>query len=183
MTATSSPAGPAWQEPAGPRLYRRTELKGISCRSMSSIPATTSMSTSSAPSRQRGRFVSACDCGSVRSALPPRRDARSVGCIALDVAPPKFALEISGQDGAFRLDQATTDSCGFLTWGDVPRGEYVLKAQLAQGMNGYAVRSHGSGIRLQLLSDRSGYVLVLGPGIATPPPVTEEAAIDVYLLR
>jgi len=119
-------------------------------------------------------------CPAGVTAAPEMRD---LGCVVLDVAPPTFTLEISGRGGAFRLDQATTDSGGFLTWGDVPRGEYVLKAQLAQGMSGYAVRSHGSGIRLQLLSDRSGYVLVLGPGIATPPPLTEDAAIDVYLLR
>ena len=115
-----SRAGP--QQPAGPRLYQDPTKKGISCRSMPSIPATTSMSTSSAPSRQRGRFVSACDCGSVRSALPPRPRCAISAVSPSTCAPPNFALEISGQDRAFWAGWAATDSGGFLTWGDVPRG-------------------------------------------------------------
>lgn len=105
-----------------------------------------------------------------------------LGCVALAAAPSGFTLRIMGRGGEFSLDQLTPTASGLKMWETVPRGEYVLQAELDEGTTGYAARSSDAGVRTQVLSDGSGYALVLSSGTATPASA-EEVALDVYLLR
>jgi hypothetical protein len=105
----------------------------------------------------------------------------NLGCEGLAAAPPGFRLRIMGRGGEFALGPATPNSSGHIEWGAVPRGEYMLQADLNAGATGYAVRSEDAAARVHLLSDRSGYALILGSGTATPTPAA--VAIDVYLLH
>jgi hypothetical protein len=110
-------------------------------------------------------------------------DMRDLGCVSLSAPPPGFELEIAGAgaQSPLRLTQATPEAGGFQSWGAVPGGEYRVTARLPAETPGYAVRSYDPGVRVQLLSDHSGYALVflLGAG-ARPAP--SNAALDVYVL-
>jgi hypothetical protein len=110
-------------------------------------------------------------------------DMRDRGCTAVSSPPPGFALEIAGAGvpSPLRLEQATAEEDGFGIWGTIPGGEYRITARLPAGTPGYAVRSYDPGVRVQLLSDHSGYALVflLDAG-ALPAPT--QAMLDVYLL-
>ena len=103
-------------------------------------------------------------------------DMRDRDCAALAAPSAGFRLEIAGAGVAspLRLDAAAPDSGGTLGWDDVPNGEYRLTSQLPVGTPGYAVRSYDPALRVRLLSDHSGYALVLDPGAVT---------LDFYLLQ
>lgn len=120
-------------------------------------------------------------CASGVTAAP---DMRGLDCAALAAPPAGFALELSGAAAPIpiTLDDATSDDRGRLGWDTVPSGEYRLISRLPAGIAGYAVRSYDPSLRVQLLSDRSGYALVLDVGQATPGfGVTFE--LDVFFLR
>jgi hypothetical protein len=120
-------------------------------------------------------------------------DMRNLGCAALAAPPAGFALEIAGGGLTRPLQlagagaatslrtQAAADDAGRLGWEAVPGGEYRVTAVLPAGTPGYAVRCYCPGVRVQVLSDHSGYALVflLEEG-ALPAP--SEAVLDVYLL-
>ena len=110
-------------------------------------------------------------------------DMRDLGCAALTAPPPGFELEIAGAGLAapLRLAQATPEAGGFQSWGAVPGGEYRVTARLPAGTPGYAMRSYDLGVRVQLLSDHSGYALVFLLEVgALPAP--SKAVLDVYVL-
>ena len=109
-------------------------------------------------------------------------DMRDHGCGALPAPPAGFDLQLAGAGIELQLAQAAADDDGDLGWDDVPGGEYRITARLPAYMPGYAVRSYNPGVRVQLLSDHSGYALVfLLEGGALPAP--SEATLDVYLLH
>lgn len=107
-------------------------------------------------------------------------DMRDRGCTPLASPPAGLSLEItgSGVPHPLRLEQATIGASGDLGWSDVPSGEYRLTAQLPAGTPGYAARSTDPALRVMLLSDHSGYALILDPGRPRG-----NAALDIYLLR
>lgn len=116
-------------------------------------------------------------CPAGVSAAP---DMRDLGCAPLAGPPAGFSLEIagSGTPHPLRLEQATGGANGSLGWSDVPSGEYRLTAQLPARTPGYAVRSTDPALRVMLLSDHTGYALILDPG--RPSGV---AALDIFLLQ
>ena len=92
-------------------------------------------------------------CPAGITAAPEMRD---LNCVALDVAPPNFAFKSAAEvenSGSIRHQAVMTGSWrGWLSH----EANIVITARLAADVNEYAVRAHGSGIRLQVLSDRSG---------------------------
>jgi hypothetical protein len=111
-------------------------------------------------------------------------DMRGHSCVALSAPPAGFDLQVAGEGvgDPLQLAQAAADDDGDLGWDDVPGGEYRVTARLPPDMPRYAVRSYDPGVRVQLLSDNSGYALVfLLEAGALPAP--SEATLDVYLLH
>ncbi len=115
--------------------------------------------------------------------VPAAPDMRGLDCAALAAPPEGFALEFGGVAARRPFDlEGVTSGDGGLGWDDVPSGEYRLTARLPAGIQGYAVRSYDDALRVHLLSDRSGYALVLDPVDATPE-AAGAVSLDVYLLR
>jgi hypothetical protein len=119
--------------------------------------------------------VVAFDCPPGVQAAP---EMEGLGCEAsappagLDLALEGDALLDPGGSGA-----ATPTADGGWSWPALPEGDYVLRAELPPGVDGYAVRASGP-VSAEPLAGGDGYLVAVNPG-----PGDEPAALAVYLLE
>ena len=115
-------------------------------------------------------------------ACPPGVEAAPVmdnlGCAPI-APPPGLELTVEGDpllDPA-AAPVATPSAEGGWVWSDLPEGDYLLRAELPPGVDGYAIRANGS-VRASVLAGGSGYLVGVDPA-----PAGEPAALAVYLLE